>query len=122
MNCPAHVQSVLSARWPDVTCKLSPSANRFLLISQKDGKAKLLRVMEDETGTFLWPDHFNTVMWLSERDGAWMDNDMKQKRMLSWIDERNAQPEAQARKTLSEMVRREMAPRLQHYLRKTPGA
>lgn len=118
MNVPELIQEALALRHPFVSCLWEASRQRYILVYRRDGKAAILRVLETEEGHFLHPDLWNTVVWLNERDCAWMDNYARRERFLKMLDQTQEKQEQIKRANLSDMIRMGLAPKLRHEMRK----
>lgn len=129
IETPQFVVDALRARHPDVACVYVPSMRLFHLRVFWGGQWKHIRWIEQRTegmqpnqrGAFLWPNLWNTVEWLNQKDtwgkaqNSWQLKALQEHLLTKPTEHRQKVKKAK----VSEMVRLGMAPELAWAFRKS---
>lgn len=110
MQVPRELTELLAANYHGVELIYSMGRQRFALVQHTPRGAKVLRLLQDQNGGFVYPHHANTIGWLCAHDHYQMDTEWKKTAFLQGLDDHKADYDRRKREMLSDMVRRELAP------------
>lgn len=116
MKVPSQLTEAIANLYPGVELIYSIGRQRFALIHYTPRGAKVLRILQDQLGGFVYPNDENTVGWLCASDHGDMNTEWKKREFERSMDEHKEKYDKAVMAQVSDFTKQELAPVLRRLI------